>query len=119
MYLNMNRNLVRSTAIGIFMGLSIALINMQNLEYGILIAILICLVSGVLSAQVEEYARLYALFSSLVSFPFFVFANGFNDGFTYFIGALFVYGTLSFSITYGLQNAFYNGKAIFRYFFKK
>jgi hypothetical protein len=71
MYLNMNRNLVRSTAIGIFMGLSIALINMQNLEHGILIAILICLVSGVLSAQVEEYARLYVLFSSLVSFPFF------------------------------------------------
>lgn len=101
------------------MGLSIAILGMQESEYELLIAVLICLFSGVLSAQIEEYTRLYALLSGLVSLPFFLISNGADDGFFHFLGVFFVYGTLGFSITFGIQNAFYNGKVLFNYLFQK
>ncbi|MCL1157816.1 hypothetical protein [Shewanella inventionis] len=115
----MNRNFVKSATIGVFMGLTLSFIDVRNTEYGLLIAFCICVVAGILSAQIDEYPRLYAVFTGVVSLPFFIFSNGVDEGFVYFAGAFFVYGILSFSITLGLQNSFHNGKVIWRYWFKK
>ncbi|QSX32326.1 hypothetical protein JYB87_11135 [Shewanella avicenniae] len=101
------------------MGLSIAILGTINCEYELFIAGLICLLSGVLAAQIEENARFYALLSGSVSLPFFLITHGADDGFFYFLGAFFVYAIVGFSITLGIQNTFYNGKVLFNYLFQK
>ena len=113
----MSKNLTEALIIGSLLGLVVAFSNIPESGICLILSIIACLVAGFFSAKIQCHPRMFAILSTLMTYPFLAVSYGLKDGVVIFVGVMFLHGTVGFSFALVFQNTAYNFKVIKNWLF--
>ncbi|MER2491800.1 hypothetical protein [Catenovulum sediminis] len=112
----MQRNLIVAVVIGAFLGIVIAISNIDESFVGLFTSIFLSVVAGLFTVYlIRNKPNLYALVAVITSAPFLLWGYGLNSGLVYLLGLSLVYGILSVQLFQALGIA----KSNFNYLLHK
>ncbi|MEL4431224.1 hypothetical protein [Shewanella mangrovisoli] len=116
----MKHSLVISIIIGSILGLLVAALSIGEWPLGLGLAVLVCLVAGLVTVlTIKSRPNVYALVASVSSYPFLALAYGGFEGTIYLAGVSFVYGIMAVQFFQAIGVAADNARFIYEWFRKR